>query len=229
MLKAPARDALEQRLGYRFRDPLLLGRALVHRSAGERRHGDNERLEFLGDRVLGLVVADLLCRRFTDEPEGGLSKRHAALVRKETLAEVAGEWQIGGDMVMAAGEAAAGGRGNPALLADAVEAILGAVFVDGGFEAARAVIERYWEKRLNRLTEAPRDPKTALQEWSQAHGLGLPVYTELRRSGPPHAPNFVVAAKVGGFPALEADGTSKRTAEQKAAAALLARLEGRRP
>ncbi len=225
----PARDALEQRLGYRFREPQLLARALVHRSAGERRHGDNERLEFLGDRVLGLVVADLLCRRFAEEPEGGLSKRHAALVRRETLAEIAREWHIAGDMVMAAGEAAAGGRDNPALLADAVEAILGAVFVDGGFEPARRLVERYWEPRLNRLTEAPRDAKTALQEWSQAHGLGLPIYEEVRRSGPPHAPSFVVSAKVGRFPALEAEGTSKRTAEQKAAAALLARLESRRP
>ncbi|MFW5834507.1 MAG: ribonuclease III [Pseudomonadota bacterium] len=227
MLKAPPLEGLQERLGYRFRDGSLLRRALVHRSAGERSVGDNERLEFLGDRVLGLAVADLLCRRFAAEPEGGLSKRHAALVRKETLAEVARIWQIADHMVMAPGEVAAGGRTNPALLADAVEAILGAVFLDGGFDAARRLVERDWEPRLSGLAEAPRDPKTALQEWSQAQGLGLPIYSEVERSGPPHAPSFVVAVKVGPHPPLRAEAGSKRQAEQKAAAALLVRLEGK--
>ncbi|TVQ33954.1 MAG: ribonuclease III [Geminicoccaceae bacterium] len=227
MLKTPL-EPLQQRLGYRFRDGSLLRRALVHRSAGERRQGDNERLEFLGDRVLGLVVADLLCRRFAHEPEGGLSKRHAALVRRETLAEVAKTWRIADDMVMAAGEVASGGRANPALLADAVEAIIGAVYLDGGFEAARQLVERDWEPRLSGLAEAPRDPKTALQEWSQAQGLGLPVYEEIGRSGPAHAPSFKVAVRVARFPAQEAEAGSKRQAEQKAAAALLAKLEGQK-
>lgn len=228
MLKPAEVEVLEERLGYRFANPSLLRQALVHRSAGDRRQGDNERLEFLGDRVLGLAAADLLWRRFRLEPEGGLSKRFVALVRRETLAEVAEAWNVGAAMVMAPGDAAAGGRTNPAMLADTVEAILGAVYADGGFEAARQLVERVLEPRLAGLVDAPRDAKTALQEWSQAKHLGLPSYREVSRSGPPHAPSFVVAVEVAGVPPLEAEGNSKRVAEQKAAAALLARLEGRR-
>jgi ribonuclease-3 len=196
----------------------------VHRSAGGRRRADNERLEFLGDRVLGLAVADLLFRRFPHEPEGGLSKRHAALVRKETLAEIAAEWRLGPLLRMAPGERAAGGAANPATLADAVEAILGAVYEDGGFEPARALVERCWRERLGRLDRAPRDAKTTLQEWSQAKGLGLPVYREVAREGPPHDPRFVVEVELDGEGTVRAEGRSKRAAEQAAATALLARV-----
>lgn len=221
---AAALAQLEQRLGHRFRDRKRLARALVHRSAGERLGGDNERLEFLGDRVLGLVVADLLFHGFPGEPEGGLSRRHAALVRKETLALVAADWDLGPLLTLAPGERAAGGNTNPAILGDAVEAVIGAVYEDGGFEAARDVVRRFWAPKLDTLTTAPRDAKTALQEWSQAHGLGLPAYREVERTGPAHAPAFVVEVAVDHFPPERARGRSKRAAEQEAAGALLARL-----
>ncbi len=205
-------------------EPRRLTTALVHRSAGGRRRADNERLEFLGDRVLGLAVADLLYHRFADEPEGGLSKRHAALVRRETLAEIAAEWRLASLLRMAPGERASGGAQNPATLADAVEAIIGAVYEDGGFEPARDLVTRFWAERLGRLERAPRDAKTTLQEWSQAQGLGLPVYREVAREGPPHDPRFVVEVALGERAPVRAEGRSKRAAEQDAAAAMLTRV-----
>jgi ribonuclease-3 len=205
-------------------EPRRLRTALVHRSAGGRRRADNERLEFLGDRVLGLAVADLLYQRFADEPEGGLSKRHAALVRRETLAEIAAEWRLAPLLRMAPGERASGGARNPAALADAVEAIIGAVYEDGGFEPARDLVARFWAERLGRLERAPRDAKTTLQEWSQAKGLGLPVYREVAREGPPHDPRFVVEVALGERTPVRAEGRSKRVAEQDAAAAMLTRV-----
>jgi ribonuclease-3 len=201
-----------------------LATALVHRSAGGRRRADNERLEFLGDRVLGLAVADLLYRRFPHEPEGGLSKRHAALVRRETLAEVAREWALGPLLRLAPSERAAGGADNPATLGDAVEAVIGAVYEDGGFASARELVDRVWTPRLDGLAQAPRDPKTTLQEWSQARGLGLPAYHEVARAGPPHDPRFVVEVVLEPHPPTRAEGRSKRAAEQAAATALLQHL-----
>ncbi len=214
--------ALESRIGHRFAARERLATALVHRSAGGRRRADNERLEFLGDRVLGLAVADLLYHRFADEPEGGLSQRFTALVRRETLAEVAAEWELEPLIVMAPGDRAAGGAANPATLADAVEAILGAVYEDGGFAAARALVARVWTKRLADVAAAPRDPKTTLQEWSQARALGLPTYREVAREGPSHDPRFVVEVVLPPHPPVRAEGRSKRAAEQAAAAAFLA-------
>ncbi len=220
---------LESRLGYRFRERGHLARALVHRSAGERAGGDNERLEFLGDRVLGLVVADLVFHGFPDEPEGGLSRRHTALVRRETLALVAEQWRLGPHLRLAPSERAAGGGANPAILADAVEAVIGAVYEDGGYAVASELVCRFWAPRLRAVATAPRDAKTALQEWSQAQGLGLPVYREVERTGPPHAPAFVVEVAVPHHPPERARGRSKRGAEQEAASALLARLEKAAP
>lgn len=217
-------DALEARIGYRFARRGRLATALVHRSAGGPRRRDNERLEFLGDRVLGLAVADLLYRRFEGEPEGGLSKRHAALVRRETLAEIAREWRLGPLLQLSPGERAAGGAANPATLGDAVEAIIGAVYEDGGYCPARDLVERFWAPRLEGLTHAPRDAKTTLQEWSQAQGLGLPIYHEVSREGPSHAPRFVVELSLPPHPPVRAEAGSKRHAEQAAAAAMLARL-----
>ena len=215
---------LEERIGYGFARRARLATALVHRSAGGKRRADNERLEFLGDRVLGLAVADLLYHRFAAEPEGGLSKRHAALVRRETLAEVAADWQLGPLLEMAPGERAAGGAANPATLADAVEAIIGAVYEDGGFEHARALVERFWAPRLAGLADAPRDAKTTLQEWSQARGLGLPSYREVAREGPSHDPRFVIEVTLTPHAPVSAAGRSKRAAEQEAAALMLARV-----
>ncbi|MEO1091223.1 MAG: ribonuclease III [Pseudomonadota bacterium] len=218
-------ERLEAVLGYRFGDRRLMDRALVHRSAGTPTRRDNERLEFLGDRVLGLAVADLLWRAFPNEPEGGLSKRHAALVRRETLADVGVEWALGDDLVLSPGETAAGGRDNPAIVADGVEALIGAVYADGGFGPAADLVRRFWQARVADLRDVPHDAKTALQEWSQGRGLGLPVYREEHRSGPPHAPTFTVSARVGHHAPMTASGASKRLAEQAAAAALLRALD----
>jgi ribonuclease-3 len=174
--------------------------------------------------VLGLAVADLLYHRFTAEPEGGLSRRHAALVRREALAEVAVDWALGPLLQLSAGERAAGGAANPATLADAVEAVIGAVYEDGGFGPARTLVERFWSPRLAGLAHAPRDAKTTLQEWSQAQGLGLPDYREVARTGPSHDPRFVVEVVLAPHAPVRAEGRSKRVAEQAAAAAMLTRL-----
>lgn len=169
-------------------------------------------------------MADLLYRRFPDEPEGGLSKRHAALVRRETLAEIAADWALGPLLQLSTGERAAGGAANPATRADAVEAVLGAVYEDGGYEPARALVERFWAPRLVGLASPPRDAKTSLQEWSQAHGLGLPSYREVAREGPSHDPRFVVEVALAPHAPVQAEGRSKRAAEQEAAALMLARV-----
>ncbi len=220
---------LEARLSYRFADPAHLTMALTHKSAAEDGGANNERLEFLGDRVLGLAVADMLLARFPEEPEGGLSKRLVPLVRKEALAEVAREWELGPILVMSDAEIAEGGRAKAALLADAVEAVLGAVYLDGGYEPARDLVGRVWSARIDAVADLPRDAKTTLQEWSLARGLGLPAYREVARHGPDHAPAFVVEVEVAPHPAERAEGRSKRTAEKAAAARLLARLEATGP
>ncbi len=214
-------------LGHRFRRPEFLVRALTHSSAA-RRHGGGddsyERLEFLGDRVLGLVVADLLLARFGEEGEGPLAVRHAGLVRRETLAEVAEELELHRYLRLAKGEEAAGERHNPALLANACEAIIGALYLDGGLDAARALVEAHWAPRLEAEPRPPQDAKTALQEWAQARGLALPRYREVRRAGPAHEPHFTVEVSVEGEEPARGQGRSKRLAEQAAAGGLLARL-----
>ncbi len=217
--------ALEERIGYRFEDRALLARALVHSSASERCGGDNERLEFLGDRVLGLAVAALLLERFPDAPEGGLNRRFTTLVRKEALADVAAEWQLEAHLVVGTGEPESPVEITPAILADAVEAVLAAVFQDGGFAAAAALVERFWASRIESARLAPHEPKAALQEWSQGLGLGLPSYRELERTGPPHAPCFVVEVRVERHRPARAEGRSKRAAEQAAATRLLERVQ----
>ncbi len=232
---APARDSSElaERLGHGFAQPELLARALTHPSAATRQGGIDdsyERLEFLGDRVLGLIVADLLMARFPREPEGPLAVRHAELVRRETLAEVAGEIGLHDFLRLAKGEEAAGERHNPALLANACEAVIGALYLDGGLAVAWAFVERLWGGRLEAVAQPPQDAKTGLQEWAQARALGLPKYREVGREGPAHEPHFTIEVEVGGpgqgqEPA-RGEGRSKRLAEQAAAARLLARLRG---
>ncbi len=222
-----AAAALEARLGHRFADPALLREALTHSSAAERagrRARSNERLEFLGDRVLGLVIADLLIRRFPNEGEGGLTRRHAALVNGAMLAEVAAEIGLGDCLILARSEDDAGGRGKPATLADGLEALIGALFLDGGLAPAAALVERHLGPRLTAMRAPPRDPKTALQEWAQGRGLALPEYRVVEVAGPAHQPRFEVSVQVRGRPPASAVAGSKRAAERAAAARLLGAL-----
>ena len=212
-------------LGHTFRDPALLRRALRHPSAADVALDSYERLEFLGDRVLGLIVAEELLARFPEEPEGYIARRHTALVRRDTAAEIAAAIGLGEHLDVSKGEHDAGTRDNPAILADALEALLGALYLDGGLPAARAFIDRHWAGRIAAMRQPPLDPKTALQEWAQARGLPLPSYRETAREGPPHAPNFTVSVTIEGNGDTAASGASKRRAEQAAAAAMLDRLE----
>ena len=214
---------LEARIGHVFAEERLLRHALTHVSASAVRPESYERLEFLGDRVLGLVVAEMLFNAFPDESEGGLSRRLAAMVRKETCAEVAEAWGVGPFIRLGDGEAQTGGRKKRAILGDICEAIIGAVFLDGGFDAAQLVVSRAFERHMLKPPRSLRDPKTALQEWAQARKLATPRYQLARRSGPDHAPQFDVSVGVEGFPAAEGAGASKRAAEQAAAQAFLTR------
>lgn len=229
MARRPDDAALEASLGHGFADRALLDEALTHVSAGaERGPASYQRLEFLGDRVLGLAVADLVYRRFPAAGEGEMSRRLAALVRRETCAEVAQAWKVGPHLRLGAGEVQSGGRGNATILADACEALIGAVYLDAGYEAARAVIERAFGPHLAASRRPLRDPKTALQEWAQGRGLPTPTYALLDRSGPDHAPTFRIVARVGmaeatGVADCVGEGASKRAAEQDAARNLLRR------
>lgn len=223
--------SLEERIGYRFKDAALLDSALSHISSlkGSRnRAGSYQRLEFLGDHVLGLVISDMLFRAFPKADEGELSRRLADLVRKETCADMARAIDLGAAIRLGSSEANAGGRKRPAILADVCEALIGAVYLDGGFPAAEALVGRLWEERLRTPAQPLRDPKTVLQEWAQARGLPTPAYREIARSGPDHSPEFRVAVQLPALAPAEGLGRSKRAAEQAAAAAMLAR-EGVEP
>ncbi|MEL6168333.1 MAG: ribonuclease III [Pseudomonadota bacterium] len=217
-------SAFEDRLGYRFATPELLIRALTHGSASTATRPDNQRLEFLGDRVLGLVMADALLAADSEATEGQLAPRLNALVRKETCAEVARNIDLGTVLKLGRSEMMSGGRRKQALLGDAMEAIIAAVYQDGGYSAARDLVIRLWQDRLLTVEDDARDAKTSLQEWAQARGMAPPVYTERARSGPDHAPVFTIEARLENGHAAEAQATSKRQAEQAAAAALLERL-----
>jgi len=220
------RAVLEAALGHRFERPELLDQALTHSSAshlaGPRRAGSRsyERLEFLGDRVLGLVVAEMLLSAYPEEPEGDLARRHADLVRKEALAAVANEIDLAQHIRLPAIEERAA-RSNPSLLADVCEAVIAALYLDGGFAVAQAFISRLWAPRMAASVAPPKDPKTALQEWAQGRGRKLPAYRLVRSDGPPHRPVFTVAVEVEGVASIEASGASKRQAEAAAATLLL--------
>jgi len=209
-----------------FGDASLATRALTHVSApatAQERGQSYQRLEFLGDRVLGVVVAEMLYRAFPQATEGELSMRLAKLVRRETCALIAEEWDVGPHLVMGQGEARAGGRKKTAILSDICESLIGAVFLDGGFEAARDLVQRSWSERMNADLEPERDAKTAVQEWAQARALASPRYVEFERSGPAHAPRFVMQVLLEGFEPERGEATSKRAAEQAAARAFLER------
>ncbi len=221
---ADVKDLVE-RLGHNFATPQLLQDALTHPSlAGfkQRRKGTMpyERLEFLGDRVLGLVIAEWLYEKFPDANEGELAKRHAALVNREALRVVAVEIGLGQHLRLAHGEEAGSARKNLATLPDAMEAILGALYLDGGMKAASNFIHRFWQKDIA-IAEAPADPKTVLQEWAQGKGLPLPQYKVVEHSGPAHAPKFIIEVTVKGFTPATAEGDSKRAAQKAAAQVLL--------
>ncbi|MBX3553467.1 MAG: ribonuclease III, partial [Pseudolabrys sp.] len=200
--KAKIRTDVESTIGYQFTDKTLLERALTHISAasGGNRIASYQRLEFLGDHVLGLVVSDMLFRAFPKANEGELSRRLADLVRKDACADVARAMDLGPELKLGSSEQQAGGRKRTTILADACEALVGAVFVDGGYKAAAQVIEKFWKPRMLRPVRSLRDPKTMLQEWAQARGLPTPAYREISRTGPHHDPKFRVAVSLPDHP-----------------------------
>ncbi len=235
---APAASCLadaEAILGHRFARPDLLREALTHRSALAARPafrargvkasgiGSNERLEFIGDRVLGLLIAEWLAERFPEEPEGALGPRLAHLVSQPSIAAIAEALGLAALLAVAPNESRAGVRKRATVLADATEALIGALYADGGLPAARAFVRRAWRESLEAMAGPPKDPKTALQEWLLARGMALPTYEMRTREGPPHDPVFRIAV-AGGGKAGEGQAGSKRAAERLAAADLLRQL-----
>ena len=217
--------AFTGRIGHQFRQPDLLMRAVTHASISSVTRPDNQRLEFLGDRVLGLAMAEALLRADPQASEGQLAPRYNALVRKETCADVAREIGLGDVLKLGRSEMMSGGRRKDALLGDALEAVIAAVYMDAGFEAAQAVVLGLWGDRIAAVEADSRDAKTALQEWAQARGLPPPVYLEQGRTGPDHQPVFTVEVRLENGAVERAAAGTKRQAEQAAAKALLARME----
>lgn len=214
------RSPIEERLDYRFDDPRIIERALTHTSLRRSKSDPSyERLEFLGDRVLGLIVAEMLLERFREEPEGKVATRLAALVSGRTLADVARSIDLADHIRMTEGETAAGTGDRDSVLADCCEAVIGALYRDGGLEAAKGFVHRMWIPLVDEVD--PRVAKTDLQEWLQQRGLPLPRYTVVRREGPAHQPEFTVELTVDGQSPVTATGPSKRAAEQKAAELML--------
>ncbi|MGL6211623.1 MAG: ribonuclease III [Paracoccaceae bacterium] len=217
--------AFAARIGHGFAKPDLLLRAVTHASISSDTRPDNQRLEFLGDRVLGLVMAEALLNADPGAAEGQLAPRYNALVRKETCADVARDCGLGEVLKLGRSEMMSGGRRKEALLGDAMEALIAAVYQDAGFEAARALVLRLWGDRIGAVAQDARDAKTSLQEWAQARGMAPPVYTETGRDGPDHQPVFTVTVTLDNGASEAARAGSKRVAEQQAARALLARME----
>jgi ribonuclease-3 len=218
-------SGLERSLGHAFADRRLLERALTHASASSK--ASNERLEFLGDRVLGLVVAEKLHADYPDDSEGILALKYNALVRGEACAAAAESAGLPGHVIIASAEGVSGGRHRTAILGGVCEAVIAAIYLDGGFEAARKVILRHWEEPFACLGEEMRDPKTMLQEWAQSRtriARGTPVYRVLSREGPDHAPHFVIEVSVTGEGVECGTGGSKQEAQQAAAKAMLDRV-----
>lgn len=215
MTKAATVKKLEKECGHTFENKALLKTALTHSSAGDDKN--YERLEFLGDRVLGLVIAELLYKKFPGESEGDMAKRLAALVQGELLSAIAARINLGSFIVFSSAEAQAGGAANANILADVFEAIIGALYLDAGLEKCRALIERLWAGHLDDMKTPPQHPKTALQEWAQGKGLPLPLYKIVGQHGPDHAPLFDIELSVRGYASLTAQGRSRQEAEKEAA------------
>jgi ribonuclease-3 len=218
---------LEKRLQYRFKDKTLLEEALTHPSHKSARKGprDFERLEFLGDSVLGMMVAELLFECFPDEREGDLAKRKAALVSREMLVTVADRWELGGMLHYSDRGQGASGKKQASVLENACEALIGAIFLDGGYKPARTLVRDIWMPLAQGVKAPPKDPKTTLQEWAQAKGLPLPEYVELTRSGSAHSPLFVLEVRIPGHPAVRGEGKTKKAASAMAAAKMLESLK----
>lgn len=210
---------LPAHIDYQFKNKALLVRALTHSSAVG--SADNERLEFLGDRVLGLVVAEMLYNEFPNEAEGDLALRHAALVRASTLADIARQMKLATHLTMGEKNNEPGDN----VLSDALEALFGAIYLDGGFQAAASIVASLYAGRVTAMQNPPQDPKTALQEWAQARGLPVPDYTIIDRSGPDHAPHFKIQVSVQGLDPAQGAGTSRKIAEKEAAQNMLATLK----
>lgn len=251
-VKGHPASELEDKLDYQFQDAALLQRALTHASvrvsrsppsakkSGKSKHkgtaagarqslevrADNERLEFLGDRVLGLVVAELLWQADPLATEGDLARRFNHLVRKEACASVARSLALGDYLILGTSEEDSGGRQKLTILGDAMEGLLGAIFIDGGFEVARSIVREQWAPLIGAMPDEAVDPKSQLQEWAQGQGLPLPRYKELARSGPDHKPLFTAQVEIQGFQAASGQGANKRAAQQAAAEELLRRETG---
>lgn len=231
LILADRRHPLEKSLDYRFADPEILAQALTHRGAlgthlkdklPVSRVAGNERLEFLGDRVLGLVIAEALLKNFPEENEGAMAPRLAALVSAQTLARVAINFGLAEHIKVAPGQRA--DTAETAVLADACEAVIGALYLDGGLAVAEKFIATHWHPLMHADTVPPKDPKTTLQEWAQGRGLPLPDYRVIDSSGPAHAPSFIMAVTVEGFPEAQGQGRTKRLATQAAATMLLMKV-----
>lgn len=215
--------AVEEVTGYSFDNPELLRRAMTHSSLSSKSGVDLERLEFLGDRVLGLLTAEALWRRYPEMDEGQLAPRLNQLVRKETCADAARHFALGPAIRMSVGEERNGGRDRNSVLGDAMESLLGALYIDGGLEAASKVYNQYWGQHFDAIADQHLDAKTALQEWAQAQGHGTPTYRDVERSGPDHAPEFTVEVHVGPLARVQGKGKSKRDAQGAAAREILLR------
>lgn len=216
-------NALAERIGHRFAKPELLDQALTHASARATGRGNNERMEFLGDRVLGLVIAEMLFEQFPDEPEGNLARRFNAMVRLDTCADVARDIGLSEAIRTAPPEDHAKLKENRTVLGDACEALIAALYLDGGLAAAGGFIRAHWQSRLGEVQAVERDAKTALQEWALARALPVPDYVELSREGPDHDPHFVMEVRVKGHAPVQASGKSKREASRLAADIFLKR------
>lgn len=216
--------AFETRLGHSFSHPELLLRALTHSSMATETRPSNQRLEFLGDRVLNLILAEAVFEEDRDAAEGQLAPRYNALVKKETCANVASGIGLGDVMRLGRSEQMSGGRRKEAMLGDAMEAVVAAIYLDADLEAARSVILALWKDQIAAAGSATLDPKTALQEWAQARGLKPPDYVQVARTGPDHAPVFTIEARLSQGRSARAEAGSKRAAEQAAAQALLDRI-----
>jgi len=218
--------ALEERIGHVFKDRELLREAMTHASALDGKRGQRrsyDRLEFLGDRVLGLIVSERLLADHAKDDEGDLAPRLNALVNRHACAKAARASNLGEAVILSPSEEAQGGRRKEAILADLCEAVIGALYLDAGLDAARAFVSAFWGEAFDEQGEAPRDAKTALQEWAAARRLSL-SYDVIDQSGPEHAPHFVIEARINGYAPKRGEGGSKREAQRAAAAAFLAHV-----
>ncbi len=218
---------IESCIDYAFKDANLLKEALTHSSvsrSGQKAVFNNQRLEFLGDAVLGLIVSQLLFKMYPNEAEGALARRLAALVRGDTLAEIASELNLGKFVILSDAEEGSGGRTSATILEDVCEALIGAIYLDGGYEAAKTFVLENWQPRAAAVASPPKDAKSSLQEWAQGRGLPLPKYTVVTSEGPAHAPTFTIEVSVDGIGAARGSASAKRAAEQIAAVELYGKI-----